>query len=77
VELIRMLDLRIGRWLAYVDTCLNAETELPRCHGFWTFVAVTMGVVCVLVLVSVAVRVVLDRRKGITERGESRYRKPS
>jgi hypothetical protein len=45
--------------------------------GFWTFIAVVLGVICVAVLASVTIRVVLDRRKGTGQRGAARYRKPA
>ena len=76
MELLRFLDFRIGRWLAYADSCMNAEAEAARCMGFWTFVAVVLGLICVAVLASVAVGVVLDRRKG-GEKGAARYKKPA
>ncbi len=76
MELLRFLDHRIGRWLAYADSCMNAEAEAARCTGFWTFVAVVLSLICVAALVSVAIRVVLDRRKGL-ERGAARYKKPA
>ncbi len=76
MELLRILDFRLGRWLAYADTCLNAETELARCQGFWALVASVLGIICVVVLVSVAGKYLLDRRRGVVERSEARYRKP-
>ncbi len=75
MELLRILDFRIGRWLSYADTCLNSESELARCQGFWSFVALILGIICVLALVSGATKYFLDRRKGIVKRGEARYRK--
>jgi hypothetical protein len=75
LDLLRLLDLRIGRWLAYADTCLNAETESVRCQGFWTFVAAVLGIICVLALAGGAIKYVMDRRKGGLERGKARYRK--
>lgn len=77
MEFLRYLDIRIGRWLSYADTCLNAEGDLGRCQGFWTFVAAVLGIICALVLIAGAAKYITDRRKGTLERGEARYRKPS
>ena len=77
MELLRLLDLKIGRWLAYADSCLNADSELARCQPFWTFLAILLGIVCLLALAGVAVRFVLDRRKGPLDFGAGKYRKPS
>jgi hypothetical protein len=77
LELIRFLDHRIGRWLAYADSCMNAESETARCMGFWTFVAVVLGLICVGALASVAVRMMLDRRRGSGQQGAARYKKPA
>lgn len=77
MELLRILDLRIGRWLSYADSCMNSDSELARCQGFWTFVVAALGIICVLALVGGAVKYLRDRRRGIVERGEARYRKPS
>lgn len=76
MDLLRFLDLRIGRWLAYADSCLGDKADPARCVGFWTFVAVLLGLICVVVLATVAARVIIDRKKG-AERGRARYRKPA
>ena len=65
MDLLRWIDARLGRWLAYADSCVNAETELPRCQGFWSFVAVLLGIVCVAAMAAVVAKILLDRRKGI------------
>jgi hypothetical protein len=75
VDLLRFLDLKIGRWLAYVDSCMNAEAETSRCAGFWTLVAAVLGLICVGVLISVVVRMIQERRKGFDRRGAARYKK--
>lgn len=77
MEFLRYLDIKIGRWLSYADTCLNADIDLARCQGFWTFVAVVLGIVCALVLIAGAAKYLADRRKGTRQHGEARYRKPS
>jgi len=63
-DFLRFIDARLGRWLAYADSCVNAEGELARCQGFWTFLVVVLGVICVAVLAGVIAKAWLDRRKG-------------
>jgi len=75
VELLRLIDSRVGRWLAYADSCLNAEGELARCQPFWTAVVAALGIICIVALVSVVVRMLLDRRKGTAAHGDGRYQK--
>ena len=64
MDFLRWIDARLGRWLAYADSCVNAETELPRCQGFWSFVAFVLAVVGVAALAAVIVKLLVDRRKG-------------
>jgi hypothetical protein len=64
MDLLRWIDVRLGRWLAYADSCVNAQTELPRCQGFWTFVAILLGIVCVAAGVAVFAKIRMDRQKG-------------
>jgi hypothetical protein len=64
MDLLRLIDAKLGRWLAYADSCVNAETELARCQAFWTFVAVVLGVISAAVLGGVIAKVWLDRRKA-------------
>jgi hypothetical protein len=64
MDLLRWIDMKLGRWLAYADSCVNAESELPRCQGFWNFAGLVLGVVCVAALVAVIGKMLLDRRKG-------------
>jgi hypothetical protein len=63
MDFLRWLDARIGRWLAYADSCLSAETELPRCQGFWTFVAVVLGLSCVAAVAAVIGKMLADRKR--------------
>lgn len=63
MDFLRLIEARLGRWLAYADSCVTAETDLARCHGFWTFVAVALGVVCAAALAGVAAKILLARRK--------------
>jgi hypothetical protein len=76
MDLLRWVDARLGRWLAYADSCVNSEVELTRCQGFWTFVAVVLGVVCLAALAGVIAKVSLGRRKGAAPLS-GRYSKPS
>jgi hypothetical protein len=64
MELLRWIDAKLGRWLSYADSCVNADTELPRCQGFWSFVAVVLGIVCVAAVAAVIGKVLLDRKRG-------------
>ena len=78
MELLNLIDMRIGRWLAYVDSCVNAEGETARCQPFWSFVATVLAVICIVVLVSVVARIFLDKRKESSAlRGDARYKRPS
>lgn len=76
MDLLSVIDAKIGRWLAYADSCINAEGELARCQPFWTFVAVILGIVCVAVLGTVVTKGLLDRRKGARERSDGKHTKP-
>jgi len=64
MELLRIVEARIGRWLAYADYCVNAAEQLARCQPFWTFVGMVLGFVCLLALGGVIVKIIRDRRKG-------------
>jgi hypothetical protein len=64
MELLRILEARIGWWLAYADYCVNATEQLARCQPFWRFVAVILGVVCLVALGGVIIKIMRDRRKG-------------
>ena len=64
VDLLRWIDMRLGRWLAYADSCMNAETELVRCQGLWNFVTIVLGIVCIAAAAAVIGKVLLDRKKG-------------
>jgi hypothetical protein len=64
MDFFQWLDTRLGRWLAYADHCLNSDIELQRCQGFWNFVAVVLGVVCVAAVGAAIRKVLLDRKKG-------------
>ena len=75
MDFLRFIDAKLGRWLAYADSCAQAEGELARCQPFWTFVAVVLGVICVAVLAGVIAKAWLDRRKGIRVSG-AKYSKP-
>jgi hypothetical protein len=75
MDFLRFIDAKLGRWLAYADSCVNAEAELARCQPFWTFVAVALGVVCVAALAGIIAKAILDRRKGAPAAGK--YSKPS
>ena len=77
MDFLRLIDVRLGRWLSYADSCVNAEVELARCQPFWTFVAVVLGVICVAVLAGVIGKVILDRRKTTPGRAAGRAGRPS
>jgi hypothetical protein len=72
LDFLRLIDAKIGWWLAYADLCINAEVELGRCQPFWTFVAVILGVVCLAVLGTVVAKNLLDRHKGARGRSDGR-----
>jgi hypothetical protein len=75
MDFLRLIDAKLGRWLAYADSCVNAEGELARCQPFWTFVAIVLGVICVAALVGVVARTWRDRRKGAPPPG-GKYTRP-
>ena len=76
MDFLRWIDAKLGRWLAYADSCVNAESELARCQPFWTFVVAALGVICVAVLVAVVAKAWLERRKGAPAPG-GKYTRPS
>ena len=65
MELLRLVEARISRWLAYADYCLNAAEQLARCQPFWTFVKVVLGFICLFALGGIIVKIIRDRRKGL------------
>lgn len=76
MELLRLIDLRIGRWLAYVDSCMTADEAIARCQPFWTLVAVAIGIICFAVLVGVIARIIMDQRRGAGPGVGGKYRRP-
>jgi hypothetical protein len=76
MDLVKLIEIRLARWLAYVDSCLGAESELARCHGFWTLIAGMFIAICIIVIAGVTARIVLDRRSGGAIREDSKYRRP-
>ena len=64
MDLLRWGDMRIGRWLAYADHCLNAVSDLGRCQGYWHFVAILLGIVCVAAVAAAVGKALLDAKKG-------------
>jgi hypothetical protein len=74
VDFLRLIDAKLGRWLAYADSCVNAESDLPRCHAFWNFVGVMLAAICIAAVAGVALRIILERRKSL--RADRRYTKP-
>lgn len=55
---------------------MNAEEAIARCQPFWTFVAVMLGIICLVVLVSVIARIILDQRRGARPQGDASYKSP-
>ena len=76
MDFLLYLESRIGRWLAYADSCINAEGELARCQPFWAFVALALGALCLVVVISVVARIILDRRKRAASPGVQWHSKP-
>jgi hypothetical protein len=76
MDLLQWIDAKLGRWLAYADTCVNAETELPRCQGFWNFLGIVLAVICVAAVAGALLKVFLARRKALQGRSSRRYGKP-
>jgi len=76
MDFLRLIDAKLGRWLAYADSCVSAESELARCQPFWTFVAVVLGLICVAALAGVIAKAWMDRRKGAPVSG-GKYSRPS
>jgi hypothetical protein len=40
MDVLRLIEARIGKWMAYSDFCMNSEMSLPHCRTFWTWVTV-------------------------------------
>jgi hypothetical protein len=55
---------------------MNSE-ENARCQPFWFFIAAALAIICIVVLVGVIVRILLDKREGTALPGDERYKKPS
>jgi len=64
MDFLQWIGARLGRWMAYADSCVNAQTELPRCQGFWSFVAMVLGIVCVAAVAAAIGKMLRDRKKG-------------
>ena len=65
MELLRLIEARISRWLAYADYCLNGPEQLARCQPFWTFFKLVLGFICLFGLGGVILKIIRDRRKGL------------
>jgi hypothetical protein len=76
MDFLRWIDARLGRWLAYADTCVNAETELPRCQGFWNFLGIVLAVICVAAVAGTLLKAFLARRRALRDQSSRRYSKP-
>jgi hypothetical protein len=76
MDLIRLIEIRLARWLAYVDSCLSAEGELARCQGFWTLIAGMFIAICIMVIAGVTARMFLERRRGGAISEDSKYKRP-
>ena len=74
MELLGIVEARIGRWLAYADYCVNTGDALERCQPFWTFVAVALGIVCLIAAGGVGVKLIIDRGNGSTARGNTGHK---
>jgi hypothetical protein len=74
VEILHLIASRLGRWAAYADSCLNAESELARCQGFWNGVAGLFAVICVILLAAVISGILRERQRGRLESSRSKYR---
>ena len=73
MDFLRLIDMKLGRWLAYADSCINADGIPARCQPFWTFVAILLGVICIAVVAGVVAKAILDRRKAGAGRSPGRY----
>jgi hypothetical protein len=76
LELLRLIEMRLGRWLAYVDSCLSAEGELARCQGFWSLVGGAFIGICFIVLAAMTAKMLAERRRGRQISDDSKYRRP-
>lgn len=77
METLKLIEIRIGRWLAYADRCINAEEPLPRCQPFWSFLAILAAVICLVVVATVVVIVIRERQRTTRAQGAAKYRKVS
>lgn len=73
MELLRVIELRLGRWLAYADSCVNAESELTRCQGFWAAVVWVFVVIGVGLVAGVTAGMMRERRARRMAGGEEKY----
>lgn len=42
MEVLRLIEARIARWMAYSDYCMNSDLSLPHCRTFWTWVTIVV-----------------------------------
>jgi len=40
MEVLRLIEARIAKWMAYSDYCMNSDLSLPHCRTFWTWVTI-------------------------------------
>ena len=42
MEVLRLIEARIAKWMAYSDYCMNSDLSLPHCRAFWTWVTIVV-----------------------------------
>ena len=55
MEILRIIEARIARWMAYSDYCMNAGFELPRCRTFWIWAGI-LGLLAAAGIIGYAIR---------------------
>ena len=54
MDVLRLIEARIARWMAYSDYCMNSDFDLLHCRTFWIWAAIAGTVLAAGIAVYVA-----------------------
>jgi hypothetical protein len=59
MEMLRIIEARIAKWMAYSYYCMNADFGLPRCRTFWIWAGIA-GMIVVAGIVAYVARQIFN-----------------
>ena len=63
MEALKATQVWLASWWTYADWCVNADFQAPICKPFWTWGAIALVAIGVLLLVWVAAKIISYRMK--------------